>query len=228
MHNLLVKTVPDDEINAFHADPHLDAFIKQHATDPFYYGRSWIDLISRLYGFRLIPLTTANETGQITGYLPLYFIKSRITGRHLVSLPFSDSCQLLAIDDASANNLIDQAICLAQEQKTKYLELRAGINNTLTERTDFKQGNLYVRWLMPLTSDPDELWSDLRKPVQKRIKKAARSGVQIRLAENREDIAQFYQLHLLTRSRKHGMPVQSRRFFYELWDAFAKSGALQL
>jgi hypothetical protein len=70
-----------------------------------------------------------------------------------------------------------------------------------------------VRWLLPLTADPAIQWSGLRKPVQKRIKKSQRAGVQIRITQNREDVAQHYRLHLLTRSKKHGMPAQLRRFF---------------
>lgn len=228
MHDVLIKTISDNIENVFHLDPQLDAFIKQHATEPFYFSRAWIDLIAKIYGYTMIPLTTRDTTGQISGYLPIYSIKSILTGQRFVSLPFSDSCQILAVDEASANNLIDQAVQLAQKQKTKYLELRTGINHVFIKRTDFKEGNLYVRWLMPLATDPNDVWSELRKPVQKRIKKAERSGVQVRLAQNREDMAHFYKLHLLTRSKKHGMPAQSRRFFFELWDAFAGSGALQL
>ena len=41
-------------------------------------------------------------------------------------------------------------------------------------------------------------------------------------------MAHYYRLHLDTRSKKHGMPAQPRRFFFGLWDAFAASGAMQL
>ena len=52
--------------------------------------------------------------------------------------------------------------------------------------------------------------------------------MQVRTAQSREDMAEYYQLHLQTRSKKHGMPAQPQRFFFELWDAFAPSGAMQL
>jgi lipid II:glycine glycyltransferase (peptidoglycan interpeptide bridge formation enzyme) len=35
-------------------------------------------------------------------------------------------------------------------------------------------------------------------------------------------------LHLLTRSKKLGMPAQPRRYFFALWDTFAPSGGMQL
>jgi FemAB-related protein (PEP-CTERM system-associated) len=209
-------------------DMRLNTFIEQQAKDSFYHSQLWLDLITKLYGYSPITFTTTDGMGQITGMLPLCFLESPLAGRRLVSLPFSDHCPLLAVDETSANGLIDQAIRLAQEKKVKYLELRTGSNSALAKRPDMVEGNLYVKWIMPLNPDPDTFWSRLRKPVQKRIKRARRLGVQIRTAQNREDMAHFYRLHLLTRSKKHGMPVQPRDFFFGLWDAFAANGTLQL
>jgi FemAB-related protein (PEP-CTERM system-associated) len=209
-------------------DSNLSTFIERQAKDSFYYNQAWLDLISRLYGYSVIPLTTTNADGKITGFLPLCFMHSPLTGRRLVALPFSDLCPLLAADEASASDLIDQAIRIAQQQKVRYLELRTGINEALTKRSDLIEGNLYVRWLMPLSPDPDSVWSNLRKPVQHQVKKSQKLGVQVRIAQKRDEVAHYYRLHLQTRCKKHGMPAQPRHYFYELWDTFAESGAMQL
>lgn len=206
----------------------VSCYLEQHMKSSFFCNQTWLDVITKLYGYSLIILTTRNTAGQVTGFLPLCDMRSPLTGRRFVSLPFSDSCPLLAEDDASANELIDQAIHLAQEQNVRYLELRTGVNQVMSKRTDLTEGNLYVRWLIPLDSDANSMWEGLRKPVQKRIKKSQRAGVQVRSAQQREDMAQFYHLHLLTRSKKHGMPPQSMRFFYEIWDAFASNDTLHL
>lgn len=207
----------------------LEVFLQQRAEEPFYYSQTWIDLITQQYGYSMIPLTTSNERGEITGFLSLCFMRSALRGRRLVALPFSDYCPLLAADDMSANQLIDQAIALAKERQVKYLELRTGVNEVLAKRKDLVEENqLYVRWLLPLSADPDRAWSNLRKPVQHQVKKARKLGVQVRIAQNREDMEHYYQLHLQTRSKKHGMPAQPRGYFYGLWDAFAASGSVQL
>lgn len=203
-------------------------FVEEQTKDIFYYRRAWLDLITELYGYSIIPLTTTNTAGEITGFLPLCSMQSPITGRRLVALPFSDHCPLLAVDETSANALIDQAIRLAQQQKVKYLELRTGVNDMLAKRSDLVEGQLYVRWIMPLSADPAIVWSRLRKPVQHQVKKSQKLGVQVRVAQQRDDVAQYYRLHLQTRCRKHGMPAQPERYFYELWDTFAASGAVQL
>ncbi len=210
------------------SDASLSTFIEQQTQGSFYYSQAWFDLITSLYEYSMIPLTSTNTHGEITGFLPLCSMQSPVTGRRLVSLPFSDHCPLLATDEISANNLIDQALCLARQKRVRYLELRTGINEVLSKRSELAEGNLYVRWLMPLTADPDAVWSGLRKPVQRQIKKSEGLGVKIRFATQREDMAHYYRLHLRTRSKKHGMPAQPQRFFFGLWDAFASNEGVQL
>lgn len=196
--------------------------------ETFAYQPAWLDLISRLYGYSVTPLTTANSSGEMSGYLPLCLLHSPLTGRRLVALPFSDHCPLLAEDETSAENLIDQAIQLAHRHKARYLELRTGAHSALEQRADLAASNLYTRWLLPLAEGADAIWSGLRKPVQRQIKKSQHLGVQVRIAETRADMEGYYRLHLQTRSKKHGMPAQPQRFFFGLWDAFADSDQVKL
>lgn len=205
-----------------------NAPLEQKIQDTFFYQPAWLDLLSRLYGYSIISLTTTNSSGEITGYLPLGLLRSPLTRRRLVALPFSDHCPLLAENETSAQALIDQAIHLAQKHKARYLELRTGVHPVLAQRTDLAESNLYVRWVLSLVHGSDALWSGLRKPVQRQIKKSHHLGVQIRLAETRADMDVYYRLHLQTRSKKHGMPAQPRHFFLGLWDAFAASDGMKL
>jgi hypothetical protein len=140
--------------------PHtgVDARIAQEMKQTLYYTSAWLDLITEIYGYSPISLTSTNASGQVTGFLPLCFIQSPVTGRRLVSLPFSDHCPLLAADEVSAKDLVDQAILIAQEKKVRYLELRTGVNDVLAKRTDLVAGDLYVRWLKPLGADTDAIW----------------------------------------------------------------------
>jgi FemAB-related protein (PEP-CTERM system-associated) len=214
-------------IPASHSHTSWHTFVEQHAGGSFYHDPSWLDLLTKIYGYSVLPLTSTNASGEITGVLPLCFLQSPLTGQRLVSLPFSDYCSLLASDETSTNNLIDQAIHLAHQRKVRYLELRTGPHQTLAQRSDLTEADLYVRWLLPLAADPQAVWSRLRKPVQRQIRKSQGLGVQIQIARSHEDMAHYYRLHLRTRM-KHGMPAQPRRFFSALWDHFAQKGIVQL
>lgn len=199
---------------------YLHSSIEQQRRNIFYYQQEWLDMIRALYGYQLLQLTTRDAESQLTGWLPLYMMNSPLTGRRLVSLPFSDYCPLLASNEAATDDLLTQAIDIARENKARYLELRTG-NAPEKSSLLIAGDDLYVRWLLPLADNEDAMWSQLRKPVQHQIKKARKAGVQVRIARRREEMQQYYHLHLLTRTKKHGMPAQPERFFLELWDRFA-------
>jgi FemAB-related protein (PEP-CTERM system-associated) len=202
--------------------------IEKQLNISFYHDQRWLELLTRFYGYHITYLTTTDKDGQMTGFLPLCMVDSLLTGRHLVSLPFSDRCPLLAVDKASANALTEQAICLAHQHKVKYLELRTGAHEQLSQHADLAESNLYVNWSLPLSEHAEDMWSKLRKPVQHQIKKAQKNGVHIRVAQKREDMSLYYDLHLRTRARKHGMPTQSRQYFLTLWDTFAVNNTLRI
>jgi CelD/BcsL family acetyltransferase involved in cellulose biosynthesis len=209
-------------------DLDLKDFIAEHASNILYFEPGWLDLITSLYGYKLIPLTTTNSKGRITGFLPLSFIQSTVTGKRLVSLPFADYCPLLAEDETSANDLVNKAIEIAKRERVDYLELRTGQNEALKRRDDLVEANLYTRWLIPLDPNPDVLWSRFPTSVRGKIRKAQRLGVKWRVGEKRDDMRIYHRLHLQTRTKKHGMPSQSLEFFLRLWDTFAPFGRLHL
>lgn len=202
--------------------------LEQQGTDTLNFNRRWLSLIAELYGYQVTSLTTIGPEGDITGYLPLCAIQGAFRRQRLVALPFSDSCPLLAQDDATAHELIDQAIRLTQQREARYLELRTGVNDILAARPDLVAQNLYVRYYLPLDRDVDAMWSALRKQVQQKIKKSRKLGLQVRLAQTQDDVDCYYQMHLRTRSKKHGMPAQPRQFFQGLWNAFAAQGVMQV
>ncbi|GHO43292.1 lipid II:glycine glycyltransferase FemX [Ktedonospora formicarum] len=196
-------------------------FIEQHKQATFYSQPAWLALIQRVYGFTPLHLIHLEDDKQPSALLPLYSVRSPLSGSHLVSLPFSDQAPLLADNEASTLKLIDEAIELTRQHKARYLELRTGENPVLAEHPAFVESNLYVTWHLALDADPAQVWSHLRKPVQHQIKKARKNGLLIRSALTRTDVERYHQLHVLTRTRKHGMPAQPTKFFYELWDTFS-------
>ena len=201
----------------------LSAFIARHSDEPFYYQPAWLDLLSRLYGYPVHTLRTTDASGALTGFLPVMAVRSPLTGRRVVALPFSDCCPPLAVDDAAAGALVDQALALAQAERARYLELRAGPLAALDTRADFMRNDLYSRWVVPLQRDPQVVWKQVKSPAQRQVKKARKEGVTVRQGASLNDMDAYHHLHLLTRSRKHGMPTQPLRYFRDLWQTFGAS-----
>ncbi len=80
----------------------------------FYTDERWLDLIQSTYGFTVTRLEAHSSDGALQGYLPVCALTSPLTGRRIVSLPFSDTCPLVAADSATAHRLVDQAIELGK------------------------------------------------------------------------------------------------------------------
>lgn len=198
----------------------LSDFIAQRTDEPFYYQPAWLDLLSRLYGYPVHQLQTTDAAGALTGFLPVMAVRSPLTGRRIVSLPFSDCCPPLVTDDAAAHGLLDQALALAREERARYVELRAGPSAALDTHPELTRNDLYSRWVVPLERDTQAVWGRVKSPAQRQVKKARKEGVTVRAGERLADMDAYHQLHLLTRSRKHGMPTQPLRYFRDLWQTF--------
>lgn len=194
----------------------------------FAFQGAWLELLSSLYGYRILHLAALDSRAQLTGYLPLAVISSVLTGKRIVSLPFADYVPILAADEDALGDLLDQSVHLAGLERARYLELRTGQHPVLERRPELSASRLYVRYLLPLTSDVDSVLARVKSRTRGQIRKAMRDGVQVRWGLERRDIRLFYQLHLQTRTRKHGMPTQPLAYFLALWDAFAASGQIRL
>jgi CelD/BcsL family acetyltransferase involved in cellulose biosynthesis len=198
----------------------VSAFIAQHTAEPFYYQPAWLTLLSRLYSYPVHTLQTTDADGALTGLMPVMAVRSPLTGRRVVSLPFSDCCPPLASSDAAANALVDQALALAQAERARYLEVRSGALAALDARPDLTRNDLYSRWVVPLERDTQAMWKRVKSSSQQPVKKARKEGVIVRVGASLADVDAYHHLHLLTRSRKHGMPAQPARYFRDLWQTF--------
>lgn len=202
--------------------------IEQRRAREFAFQPGWLDLISSLYGYRIMHLVAHDDAGQLAGYLPLASVNSALTGRRVVGLPFTDYAPMLASNAEAANELIEQAIHLTKLERARYLELRTGRDPLLAAREDLTASELYVRFLLPLEKDPERLLAKMRPRMRSQIRQAAREGLSVRWGYQRRDMRLFYQLHLQTRTLKHGMPAQPFDYFLGLWDTFAASGQVRL
>lgn len=194
----------------------------------FYQDERWLDLIQSIYGFTVTRLEVRGSDGTLEGYLPVCVLSSPLTGRRIVSLPFSDICPIVATDSATADRLVDQAIELGKKHRARYVELRTGSSALLEGRDDFIAADNYVSWRLDLSAGEASIWSSVQKPVQRQVKKSRKMGVTIRFAQQREEMDIYHRLHVGTRSGKHGMPAQPRAFFRGLWDRFGADGTMQV
>lgn len=166
--------------------------------------------------------------GKLTGLLPLMEVRSPLTGRRLISLPFSYICGPLAEGAGELHQLLMEATRLAQEEKCRYLEIKRLEPLPGDSEKDFCKTDHYKTFLLNLEASSGELWSGLhRSSTQRSIEKAQREGIRILFADGYGHWENFFRLNLRT-SRTHGVPSQPLRFFRNIFQEMQPEKLAQL
>lgn len=200
------------------ADPEWLAFLERSPSAEIFHHPRWLELLRSQYGYELTACCVANGRGIEAG-IPIARIESRLTGRRLVSLPFSDICSPAVSGDADPAALAALGAALSEQAESSGLELtvRAPLPSAPGR---FAEGGLF-RHLLPLAEDPAEVEQRYSKSQIKRgIKKAKREELRAERRTDQAALDAFYALHLKTR-RKLGVPTQPKRFIRRFEELFA-------
>jgi len=198
---------PDD-------DKRWDQFVENHPGGSIYHHSAWKRVLQSTYG--LIPFYVAEinpGNGRFEGILPFMRVKSRFTGTRLVSLPFTSYCaQLFPV------TLVDDIVEMALRNypDTDYLELKF-FDLLKKESKTLQRQSAYNTHILHLAASTNDIFESFHNTsVCQRIKKGAKYGQKLRLADSEEDLKQFYKLHAKIR-KKHGLPPHPYFFFQNMW-----------
>ena len=199
-------------------DPGWDHVAALHRDASCFHTSAWAKVLHQTYNHQ--PFYLQFSRGHtLAALIPLMEVQSLFTGRRGVCLPFSDACEPLIFDPESIGIVTDQLVRFARERHWKYLEVRGGKSFRLTARPVVQ----FYGHTLDLRSGTEELITRFASPVRRAIRKAERSGVNVRIVRNRQAIGDFYQLHVQTR-RRHGLPPQPASFFLSIYEHIIKSG----
>src|SRR6267378_990201 len=109
-------------------DPLRDArwaeFISRHDSSSVFHSPAWLDAVRQTYGYAPVVYTTSAPSSPLSNGIVFCQIKSWLTGRRMVSVPFSDHCEPL-LDSPTASAEIAEELSRAVEAgKWDYVELR--------------------------------------------------------------------------------------------------------
>jgi len=195
-------------------DKRWDEYVLRHPSGSIYHHSAWGKVLQLTYDHT--PFYVAlerTETGQFEGIVPLLLIKSWLTGKRLVSLPFTSYCDRL-VPGSELENIISFA--LEHHPDIDYLELR------FLEDINYESGTLekqssYVTHILELDVSLEQLFKSFHNTsVRQRIKRAEKNKLKLRMAEQEVDLWEFYELETTVR-KKHGLPPQPYAFFANMW-----------
>ena len=105
-------------------DPRWPELLQGDSRASVFHTCGWLQALRKTYGYQPIVLTTSSPEQPLANGLVLCSVKSWVTGKRLVSLPFSDHCQPLGDVEGSFDEVISYLQQLTKAGSFKYFELR--------------------------------------------------------------------------------------------------------
>lgn len=196
-------------------DERWDEYVMGHPESSIYHHSAWGRVLQKTYGF--IPFCIALEDskeGRFDGIVPFMLIKSWLTGKRLVSLPFTSYCDLLA-PSAYLEDIMRFA--LKTDPAVKYAKLKLFRDGLGDFFRGFEKKDAYVTHILDVNHSPKKLFRSFHgSSVRQRIRRAEREKLKFRLAEKEADLVDFYRLEARLK-KKHGLPPQPYSFFVNMW-----------
>ena len=199
-------------------DPGWDHVVALHRDTGCFHTSGWAKVLHQTYNHQPFYLQFSRR-GRVAALIPLMEVRSLLTGRRGVCLPFSDACEPLIFDPEVVSLVRDELIRLAQQRRWKHLEIRGGKSLALSANSFTK----FYGHSLDLRKGAEELAARFASPVRRAIRKAEHSGVKATVGCNRAAINDFYHLHAQTR-RRHGLPPQPVSFFLNIYEHIINSG----
>lgn len=207
-------------------DPRWNTFLREHPKASVFHSTGWLESLRLTYGYEPFAITTSPPTAELTDAVVLCRIRSWLTGRRLVSLPFSDHCEPLVQDSRQLGHLLSGLKALEQAEGWQYIELRpvseisalAGVQQThtfLLHRLDLRPGLSHI------------IHGFHKDCIQRKISRAEREALRYEDGKSEELLRDFYRLVLVTR-RRQGLPPQPLAWFRNLIDCMGDGLKIRL
>lgn len=215
------------ELTTHEIDPLTDSrwggFLEHNRLASVFHSLPWLDALRRTYGYRPVAYSTCAPDEELENALVFCDVKSWLTGRRLVSLPFSDHCELLVNDRSELRVLLAGLETRARREKWRYLEVRPLDSVEVRDATALSCSTQeYTYHKLDLSPDLDTLFCNFHKnSTQRKVRRAERERIEYREGALAL-LDDFYYLLVMTR-RRHRVPPQPIAWYRNLIACFGNA-----
>ncbi len=195
-------------------DERWDQLVEGHPHRLVFHTSAWAKVLIETYGYSARYHALQDANGTLRAGWPVMVVKSRLTGRRLVSLPFCDECHPLVRSTEEGEVLLSSLVADLQRLRCGRLEVRGWPDDSVAPAQLVRSPN-YYRHRIDLSGGIDAVFRRASTNMRRSVRRAEREGVSIRQAEGDRDLMTFYQLNLKLR-RRHGMLPQPYSFFQSI------------
>jgi len=211
-------------------DARWDNFVANHPYGWICHLSGWKQALeksfSHMKGYYPVLIDPANS--QIKAGMPVFAVKSWLTGKRLVGIPFATLCDPLIESNEEFKQLLDAVFNLSNKIGTTCIEIRTLSSFHFIQNNQLGASSFYKHHYLLLDNEPEQLKKKFhRSCVRQRISRAIDSKLTLRSGDQESDLATFYQLYIKTRKRL-SLPPQPYIFFKSLWETFSPKQNLTL
>jgi len=210
--------------------PRWNAFVGGHPFGFVYHLSKWCEVLETSFPHikgRFLGLVD-EDSGEFVAGLPVYEVRSWLTGNRLVSIPFSTFCDPLISSPDHISKLMPCLLELFNAARASSISLRTLHSSGLIRDGEFAVTCFFQHHFLPLDREPQDLLKLFNAScVRRRIARAEKSHLELRHGESEADLKAFYRLFIRLR-RRLCLPPIPYRFFLSLWNQFRSTGELGL
>jgi serine/alanine adding enzyme len=202
-----------------------DRYVACHPQGNAYQQSFWARAIKQSYGHRVYYLvaTQTDADGSdgsgmrsIVGILPLVHIKHFLFGNHLFSMPYADLGGALADNAFVGQDLLNEALKIAQQEDIPTIELRQAGPVCSAFSLDYSgfscliEPQHRVRMLLALPENAEQLLLSFKSKLRSQIHRPLKEGLEV-VSGGHELMNDFYSV-FAENMRDLGSPVHSKAF----------------
>lgn len=191
------------------SDPRWRRFISKHPQASIFHAPEWLKCLHLTYGYIPVVYTSTPPDEELQNGLVFCRVNSWLTGRRLVSLPFSDHCNPLAYNAASIPELLQEVERTNSTPRIRYIELRPldSQNAEYLKSAGMQVSERFYHHRIDLRHGKDAVFARFHRDcVKRKIRRAEREGLECRNGRSDALLGDFYYLMLLTRRRQRLVP----------------------
>ena len=103
--------------------PDWDNMLLEHEDASFFHTSAWARVLHESYNYKPLYFTSM-ENGKLVSLIPVMEVKSIITGKRGVSLPFTDQCPPISNDSVNLEESLNRIIEYGKKVGWKHIDLR--------------------------------------------------------------------------------------------------------
>ena len=195
----------------------IDIYLNSSDQSSLYHDYLWGEVIWKSFHQKTYYLICEDKDGSIQGILPLVHLKSLLFGNIMVSMPYFNYGGIITKEEAPRDLLVQEAIRIAKEKNSNYLELRQELplNNGFSVKTN------KVSMRLGLPKSREELWKSFPSKLRSQIRVPQKAGMSVRIGRV-EELDNFYSVFSIN-MRDLGTPVYPLRFFRNILEGFPEN-----